>query len=207
MTTICDLPATMHGAVPFPEPLHDLPGNGPAHAVLAGGCFWCTEAVYRQLDGVLNVEPGYSGGTAQTADYKTVCSQTTDHAEVIRIAYDASRIRYGQLLKVFFQVAHDPTQLNRQGEDRGRQYRSAVFYASDAEKQVAADYIAQLDASGVFASPIVTTLEPLHAFFSAEAYHHDYAAMNPAQPYIAAVALPKVEKTRKVFADKLKQPG
>lgn len=205
MATYCDLPAATDGS--FPDPLRDVAASdqAQAEAVLAGGCFWCTEAVYRQLDGVLDVEPGYSGGTAETADYKSVCSHATDHAEVIRIVYDPSRISYGQLLKVFFSVAHDPTQLNRQGEDRGRQYRSAVFYANDEQKQVAADYIAQLDAEAVFDGKIVTTLEPLEAFYPAEDYHHDYAAQNPAQPYIAAVALPKVEKTKKLFADKLKQ--
>lgn len=205
MAAFCELPVAAHGD--FPDPLRDIAANGQtqAEAVLAGGCFWCTEAVYRQLDGVLHVEPGYSGGTAETADYKTVCSQTTDHAEVIRIVYDPSKLSFGQLLKVFFSVAHDPTQLNRQGEDLGRQYRSAVFYANEEQKQVAADYIAQLDAAGVFGNRIVTTLEPLEAFYPAEDYHRNYAAIHPAQPYIAAVALPKVEKTRKVFADRLKK--
>lgn len=205
MAVYCDLPAATRGS--FPDPISDVAAHGQAQAeaVLAGGCFWCTEAVYRQLDGVLHVEPGYSGGTAETADYKTVCSHATDHAEVIRIVYDPLRITYGQLLKVFFSVAHDPTQLNRQGEDLGRQYRSAVFYANAEQKQVAANYIAQLDAAQVFDRKIVTTLEPLEAFYPAEDYHHNYAAQNPAQPYIAAVALPKVEKTKKLFADKLKQ--
>ena len=205
MPDICDLPVATHGT--FPDPLRDLAQNGQpqAQAVLAGGCFWCTEAVYRQLDGVLHVEPGYSGGTAETANYKAVCSHETDHAEVIRIVHDPARISYGQLLKVFFSVAHDPTQLNRQGEDRGRQYRSAVFFADEAQRDVAAAYIEQLDAAGVFASKIVTTLEPLEAFHPAEEYHHDYAALNPAQSYIAAVALPKVEKTKKIFADRLRK--
>jgi peptide-methionine (S)-S-oxide reductase len=209
MNSSCDLPglARTTPGTSFPDPTRDRATESkgaPAHAVLAGGCFWCTEAVFRQLDGVLAVESGYSGGTAETANYEAVCSGLTDHAEVIRISYDPRRISYGQLLKVFFSAAHDPTQLNRQGNDRGRQYRSAIFPATAEERVVAQAYIAQLDAARVFAAPIVTTIEPLETFHLAEAYHQDFAARNPAQPYIAAVSMPKVEKLRKLYPEKLK---
>jgi len=178
--------------------------GSPKLAVLAGGCFWCVEAVYRELDGVLSVTSGYAGGSAETADYKTVCTGQTEHAEVIQIAYDPARTSFGKLLKIFFAVAHDPTQLNRQGNDVGTQYRSAIFYADDTQKQVAEAYIAQLDAAGVYSAKIVTRLEPLAAFFEAEAYHQNYAELHPDQPYIAAVALPKVDKLRAYFGEELK---
>lgn len=189
----------------FPDPARDLPATpGPRNAVLAGGCFWCTEAVYRQIDGVLAVVSGYAGGSAETADYETVCTGRTGHAEAIRVTYDPAKLSYGALLKVFFATAHDPTQLNRQGNDIGSQYRSAIFFANEEERAVAEAYIAQLDAARVFPARIVTALEPLKEFFVAETYHQDYAARNPHQPYIAAVSAPKVAKTRKVFADRLK---
>lgn len=188
----------------FPDPEQDLPQTGEQTLVLGGGCFWCTEAVYLALDGVLEVVSGYAGGSADTANYEAVCSGTTDHAEVIRIRYDADRISLGQLLKVFFSVAHDPTQLNRQGNDRGRQYRSAVFYHDDNEADIIRAYIRQLDQSGLFSSPIVTTLEPLTAFYPAEAYHQNYAARNPLQPYILFAASSKVSKLEKTYPDKLK---
>ncbi|MES0873752.1 peptide-methionine (S)-S-oxide reductase MsrA [Sinimarinibacterium thermocellulolyticum] len=190
----------------FPDPDQDIGPEAGARqsAVLAGGCFWCVEAVYRQLDGVLDVVSGYAGDSAATADYQTVCSGTTNHAEVVRIDFDARKISFGTLLKVFFSVAHDPTQLNRQGNDVGRQYRSAVFYANEAQRVVAERYIARLDAAKVYPDKIVTTLEKLDAFHPAEAYHQDYAARHPTQPYIAAVAAPKVEKLRRYYADRLK---
>jgi peptide-methionine (S)-S-oxide reductase len=190
----------------FPEPEIDIGVEAGARqsAVLAGGCFWCVEAVYRQLDGVLDVVSGYAGDSAATADYQTVCSGSTNHAEVVRIDFDATKISYGTLLKVFFSVAHDPTHLNRQGNDVGRQYRSAVFYADAAQREVAERYIRKLDEAGAYPQKIVTTLEPLEAFHPAETYHQDYAARNPAQPYIAAVAAPKVEKVRRYYADRLK---
>jgi peptide-methionine (S)-S-oxide reductase len=181
------------------------PGSGSAAAVLAGGCFWCTEAVYRQLEGVLDVVPAYAGGTKDTADYETVCTGRTNHAEAIRITYDPSRVTYGQILKVFFSVAHDPTQLNRQGNDVGRQYRSAIFYANDDERRVAEAYIKQLNDANAFTSKIATTLEPLDTFYEAETYHHDYAARNPMQPYIAFTSMPKVRKLAKYFPEKLKK--
>jgi peptide-methionine (S)-S-oxide reductase len=191
----------------FPDPAIDIPPDPtgtPQSVVLAGGCFWCTEAVFVKLDGVIGVVSGYAGGTADTADYRTVCSGTTDHAEVIRVRYDSSRISFGQILKVFFAVAHDPTHVNRQGNDIGRQYRSAIFTADDEQHRVAAAYIRQLTEAKVFTAPIATTLEPLEQFFDAEDYHQDFVARNPGQPYVAAVAMPKVQKLEKAFRDKLK---
>ena len=192
----------------FPDPPQDLPTTpGLRDVVLAGGCFWCTEAVFRQIDGVVNVVAGYAGGAAETANYEAVCSGRTGHAEAIRITYDPARVSYGMLLKVFFATAHDPTQLNRQGNDIGSQYRSAIFCRDDAERAVAAAYIAALDAAGAYPAKIVTALERLGEFHVAEAYHQDYAARHPQQPYIAAVSAPKVAKTRKVFTGRLKAAG
>lgn len=192
----------------FPDPAIDVPADPtgtPQTVVLAGGCFWCTEAVFAKLEGVIGVVSGYAGGTVDTADYRTVCSGTTDHAEVIRVRYDSNVISYGQILKVFFAVAHDPTHLNRQGNDIGRQYRSAVFYATEDQRRVAEAYLRQLTEAKVFESPIVTTLEPLEQFFEAEDYHQNFVERNPAQPYVAAVAVPKVKKLEKAFAGKLKK--
>lgn len=189
---------------PYPDVEQDLPQTGKQSLVLGGGCFWCTEAVYLALDGVLSVTSGYAGGTAATANYDAVCSGQTDHAEVIDIRYDAERISLGQLLKIFFCVAHDPTQLDRQGNDRGRQYRSVVFYSSDEQADVVRRYIQQLDRSGLFDGAIVTTLEPLTAFYPAEGYHQNYAARNPMQPYIMFAATPKVTKLQRTFPEKLK---
>ena len=164
-------------------------------AVLAGGCFWCTEAAFEQLAGVLDVISGYAGGPAETANYKAVCGGDTGHAEAIRITYDPAKISYETLLDVFFD-AHDPTQLNGQGNDIGTQYRSAIFFATDDEKRIAEGKIRQLNESKRFPRPIVTTLEPLREFFPAEDYHQDYARNNPGQPYIRAVSEPKVCKVR-----------
>jgi peptide-methionine (S)-S-oxide reductase len=188
---------------PDPEPVAGV-GDAGNSIVLAGGCFWCTEAVYSQLDGVRSVRPGYAGGPAGTANYDDVCTGTTGHAEAIEIDFDPARIGLGQILKVFFSIAHDPTQLNRQGADVGTQYRSAVFYANEAQRLIVERYIAQIDAAQLFDAPIATTLEPLERFHVAEQYHHDYAARNPWQPYIRAVAAPKVEKLRRTHHDMLK---
>ena len=203
----CELPGLGLRVAPdqVPDPLEDIAlAEDRGEAVLAGGCFWCTEAVFRRLDGVREVQPGYAGGAADAANYKAVCSGRTGHAEVIRIVYDPGRISYGQLLKVFFAVAHDPTQKDRQGNDVGSQYRSALFPLDDAQRDVAAGYIAQLEDSGAFASRITTTIEPLEAFFVAESYHHNYAELNPGQGYIQVVSMPKVSKLENYFADKLK---
>ena len=172
--------------------------------VLAGGCFWCVEAVYEQLEGVIDVESGYAGGDPFTANYQAVKSGQTKHAEAVRITYDPSKITYGTILKVFFSTAHDPTTLNRQGADEGPQYRSAIFYATDAQRDIAQAYIKQLNDAGVYRSPIVTTLEPLTQFFVAESYHQDYARQNPNQPYIQGVSTPKVVKTRKAYPELLR---
>ena len=192
----------------MPDPKYDpAPAEGvtTARAVLAGGCFWCTEAVFKELDGVSAVRSGYAGGTRETANYDAVCSGSTDHAEAIEVTYDPRKTSFGQLLKIFLSVAHDPTQMNRQGNDRGRQYRSAVFYADDNQREVTKRYIAQLEAAKVYSAPVKTTLEPLNEFFVAEAYHQDFAARNPRQGYVMAVARPKVEALRESFGAKLKR--
>src|SRR5271155_2226869 len=194
----------MTNTTTFPDPKLDVKTSGEQTIVLAGGCFWCVEAVYKQLKGVLEVTSGYAGGTSETANYRAVCSGRTNHAEAVQISFDAGQISLGQLLKVFFSVAHDPTQLNGQGNDIGRQYRSAIFYADDQQKEIAAGYIKQLEMAGVFEDPIKTTLEPLEKFYPAEDYHQDYAELNPDQPYVACTALPKVDKLRKYFAPLLK---
>jgi peptide-methionine (S)-S-oxide reductase len=208
MNESCDVPGGNLTVSPsrFPDPALDVPASSDEQvAVFAGGCFWCVEAVFRQLNGVRAVTSGYSGGSAETADYQTVCGGATDHAEAVSIHFDSAKISFGQLLKVFFSVAHDPTQLNRQGADHGRQYRSAIFYANDEQKRIAEAYMQQLNAAGVFKRPIVTRLEPLADFYAAEAYHQDYAAKHPDQGYIAFTAAPKVEKVRTYFADRLAQ--
>jgi len=191
----------------FPDPIVDTAladQAGQARAVLAGGCFWCVEAVYKNLDGVSSVKSGYAGGTPDSADYETVSTGTTNHAEAVEVLYDPSRISYGQILKVFFSIAHDPTQLNRQGPDTGRQYRSAIFHGDDEQKRVADAYIDQLNKAQVFDGPIVTEVAPLEAFFEAETYHQDYAARNPSNPYIVVNAQPKVRKLRSYQASREK---
>jgi peptide-methionine (S)-S-oxide reductase len=189
----------------FPDPAVDAPkrAGGEQIAVLAGGCFWCVEAVYKQLDGVRSVTSGYAGGTAQSADYGTVSSGRTDHAEAVELRYDPERLSFGQILKVFFSIAHDPTQLDRQGPDVGRQYRSAVFYADAEQKRVTDAYIRQLDAAKVFDRPIVTEVAKLDRFYPGEDYHQDYAARHPLEPYILFNARPKVEKVKKYFGELL----
>jgi peptide methionine sulfoxide reductase msrA/msrB len=174
-----------------------------ATAIFAGGCFWCTEAAFEQLDGVLDVQSGYSGGSKQTANYERVCDGNTGHAEAIRITYDPTRITYDQLLDVFFD-AHDPTQLNHQGNDYGTQYRSAIFYADDQQKQAAQAKIDQLTKANAFSDPIVTTLEPLKEFYPAEDYHQDYARNNPNQPYIRGHAIPAACAVRAKHANLIK---
>lgn len=203
----CSRPTHAATDLPLPEQsLYDEGAELPESAsiVLAGGCFWCTEAVFEQLDGVTTVISGYAGGQADTANYQAVSAGRTDHAEVIQISYDPSQISYGQLLRVFFSVAHDPTQVNRQGPDVGKQYRSAIFYADEDQKRIAEAYIKQLDDSGLFDKPIATTLEKLYQFHPAEQYHQDYVKLNPNQGYVVVNALPKLDKIRKQFPDLLK---
>lgn len=177
---------------------------GTATATFGTGCFWCTEAVFQQLKGVIKVTSGYSGGHVANPTYEEVCSKTTGHAECLNIEYDTSVITFDELLEVFWQV-HDPTTLNRQGADVGTQYRSVIFYRNDEEKAKAEKYKAELDKSGAFDNPIVTTLEKFDVFYPAEAYHQNYYLNNPSQGYCQFVIRPKVEKFEKVFKDKLKK--
>jgi methionine-S-sulfoxide reductase len=173
-------------------------------AVLAGGCFWCVEAVFEQLEGVSSVASGYAGGGPGDADYKSVSSGSTSHAEAVEVTYDPRKISYGKLLQVFFST-HDPTTLNRQGPDIGPQYRSAIFYSTEDEKRVAEAYIRQLNSSGRFKNPLVTTVEPLgQGFFEAEQYHQDFARRNPGHPYIKAWSDAKVNKVCRLFPDDVK---
>lgn len=190
--------------IPAPDredPAADIPGM----AVLAGGCFWCVEAVYLDLAGVTRVLSGYTGGAAETANYRAVCGGATGHAEAVEIHYDPTLLSFGRLLQVFFAVAHDPTQHNRQGNDVGTQYRSAIFTRNDAQGVLARDYVAQLNQAGVFEAPIATEITPLTHFYPAEDMHQDYARRHPDQPYICAVALPKVEKLRARFPQLLRK--
>jgi methionine-S-sulfoxide reductase len=175
-----------------------------ATVVLAGGCFWCTEAAFEQLEGVLDVTSGYMGGKPETANYRAVCGGDTGHAEAIKITYDPAKITFDKLLDVFFD-AHDPTQLNRQGNDIGTQYRSAIFYANEVEKGAADAKIRALNEKAAFPRPIVTTLEPLGEFYPAEDYHQDYARLNPDQPYIQAVSMPKACKVRDKHASLIRR--
>jgi len=191
----------------FPDPVIDAKNVSVTKetAVLAGGCFWCTEGVFVLIEGVEKVVSGYSGGERSTANYEAVCTGRTGHAEAIQITFDPSKISYGQLLKIFFSVAHDPTQLNRQGHDHGTQYRSAIFYSDPEQKEIAEAYIKQLDDAKVFHSPIVTKVTPLEAFYPAEEYHQNYCSRNPNNPYVAGVAEPKAEKTRDYYPELLKK--
>ena len=196
--------AADESVINIPEPALDAPlaaAKGAQVAVFAGGCFWGVEAVFEHVKGVTNVVSGYSGGTAATASYDLVSAGRTGHAEAVRITYDPSRITYGRLLKIFFSVAHDPTQLNRQGPDTGAHYRSAVFYADAEQKRIVESYIAQLNGAKVFGRQIVTQVGALNSFHQAEAYHQDYAARHPDQPYIKHHDLPKVENLRKQFPE------
>ncbi len=172
-------------------------------AVFGGGCFWCLEAVFQRLPGVKSVESGYMGGRVENPTYKQVCTGTTGHAEVVRVAFDPSQTSYRDLLDVFFAI-HDPTTLNRQGNDVGTQYRSAIFYNSDEQRQQAEKVIAELTAAGEFSAPIVTAVEPAATFFVAEDYHQNYFNENSSQPYCRFIIAPKLEKFRKAFAEKLK---
>jgi len=189
-------------ATPLPNAVADTPlatVKGTETAVLAGGCFWGVQAVFQHVKGVTRVISGYSGGAKETAEYYKVSSGATGHAESVQITYDPSRISYGQLLKVYFSVAHDPTELNRQGPDVGTQYRSAIFYSNEEQKRVAGAYIAQLEAAKVFSGPIVTQMVALKAFYSAEAYHQDYVVHHPYEPYIVINDLPKVANLQRQF--------
>jgi peptide-methionine (S)-S-oxide reductase len=187
--------AASSASAPIPDPAVDLPlarAAGARTAVLAGGCFWGVEGVFEHVRGVTRVVSGYAGGSADSANYRQVSSGRSGHAESVRITYDPQKISYGQLLKVFFAVAHDPTQLNRQGPDTGPQYRSAIFYADAEQKRVADSYLTQLQKARVFPRPVVTEVAPLTAFYEAEASHQDYVARYPKQPYVVINDLPKI---------------
>lgn len=177
---------------------------GKQTAVFAGGCFWGTQSVFERVNGVLKTTVGYSGGSADTATYDQVSSETTGHAESVKVVFDPSKITYGQLLRIFFSVAHDPTQLNRQGPDVGTSYRSVIFYGNEEQHKLANDYIAQLDSEHVFPKAIVTQVVPLKAFYDAESYHQDYALHNPNNPYIQVCDRPKVEALKEQFPELFK---
>jgi len=188
----------------FPDPATDVPAaqaGAKAKAVFAGGCFWGVEGVFEQLRGVSNVVSGFSGGEAKTAHYEVVSGGRTGHAESVEVTYDPSQITYGQLLKVFFAVAHDPTEKNRQGPDWGTQYRSAIFYMNDDQKRVAEAYIAQLNAAHVFRHAIVTEVSPFKGFYPAEEYHQHFLQRNPTYPYIMVNDLPKLAELKKEFPE------
>ena len=190
----------MGSAVPGPA-INEKLAAAPSRetAVVAGGCFWGVQAVFQHVKGVISATSGYSGGSAKTAEYDVVSTGETGHAESVQIVYDPSQITYGELLRVFFSVAHDPTELNRQGPDEGTQYRSVIFYANDGQKRIADAYIAQLDAAKVYRNRIVTQVVPLEAFYPAEAYHQNYAALHPNNPYILFNDAPKVDNLKKEF--------
>jgi len=190
---------TMAAALPSPALDAAPAAKGPQTAVFAGGCFWGVEAVYRHLAGVSKAVSGYAGGSTKNPTYTGVSMGTTGHAESVQVTYDPAKITYGQLLRVFFSVAHDPTQLNRQGPDVGTQYRSAIFYANDEQKRVAEAYIAQLGAAKAFQGPIVTQLAPLTTFYPAEDYHQNYLALHPREPYIVYNDLPKLDALKTQF--------
>jgi peptide-methionine (S)-S-oxide reductase len=189
-----------HAAVPdYAGPVSKASTQGEATAIFAGGCFWGVDAVFKHVRGVTNVVSGYSGGSAATAKYMIVGTGATGHAESVKVTYNPSKVDYAELLKVFFSVAHDPTQLNRQGPDVGSQYRSAIFYANGQQKELAERYIAQLDAARAFGKPIVTQVVPLDKFYPAEDYHQNYLALHPEQPYIVYNDLPKLAELKKEF--------
>ena len=196
--------SVVSATVALPDPAVDTPlatTKGEQVAVLAGGCFWGIEAVFEHVKGVIEAESGYCGGSAETAHYEIVSSGRTGHAESVRVKYDPSQITLGRILKIFFSVAHDPTQLNRQGPDVGTSYRSAIFYTSEDQKRLALAYIAQLDREKIFGQRIVTEVTPLKAFYRAEDYHQDYAYYNPDNPYIQVCDRPKIDALKKQFPE------
>ena len=189
---------------PFPKPTVDSPlvsAKAKETAVLSGGCFWGVQAVFEHLKGVISSTSGYSGGAAGTAHYEEVSAGTTGHAESVKVVFDPSQISYGQILMIFFSVAHNPTELNRQGPDEGTQYRSSIFYATEEQKKIASAYIAQLNAAKTFSSSIVTQVVPLRAFYPAEDYHQDYLKRHTYEPYIVINDLPKLDHLKKEFPD------
>lgn len=204
LTLAGTLACQARNADPVPAPTTDearATASSKQTAVVAGGCFWGIQAVFSHVKGVISATSGYSGGTVKNPDYETVSSGSTGHAESVEIVYDPSKVTYGELLRVFFSVALDPTELNRQGPDEGTQYRSVVFYKNDEQKKIAEAYIAQLDGAHVFPRKIVTQVVPLQAFYMADAFHQNYFALHPYQPYIVEYDAPKVENLKKEFPD------
>jgi peptide-methionine (S)-S-oxide reductase len=198
------LPSAAEGARSIPPPVLDEPANPQATsevAILAGGCFWGVQGVFQHVEGVMNAVSGYAGGAAETAHYEMVSSNTTGHAESVRVTFDPRRISYGRILQIYFSVAHDPIELNRQGPDVGAQYRSAIFPTKPEQTQIAEAYIAQLSQEHVFNAPIVTKTEPGHDFYPAEGYHQDFLTRNPRDPYIIINDLPKIENLKRMFPD------
>lgn len=200
--------AAAESAVVIPAPaLDDAKRAGPLQtAVLAGGCFWGVQGVYEHVHGVRKVLSGYSGGDKATADYEAVSRGGTGHAESVEIRFDPKQISYGEILRIYFSVVHDPTQLDRQGPDSGTQYRSSIFYASESQRKIAQAYIAQLERAKVFGRPIVTRVDPLRGFYAAEDYHQDFLQRNPDHPYIVINDLPKIENLRRVFPASYREP-
>src|SRR6266446_8468617 len=199
-TAVLAIATTVSSATTIPDPLINtrlVSRQGERTAVFAGGCFWGMQAVFEHVNGVSKVTAGYSGGSAETANYEAVSEGRSGHAEAVRITYDPSQITYGQLLKVFFGIAHNPTEINRQGPDEGTQYRSVIFYSNGRQRRIAQAYINQLDQAKVFERPIATQLVGLHGFYNAESYHQDFAVKYPNDPYIVMNDLPKVANLRK----------
>ena len=189
--------------IQIPAPLLDEPAQGSSDvAVLAGGCFWGVQGVFQHVAGVKDAVSGYAGGDSKTAQYNTVSTGSTGHAESVKITFDPHKISYGRILQIYFSVAHDPTELNRQGPDTGTQYRSAIFPTDSEQASVAKAYIAQLDQARIYDTAIATKIEPGHAFYPAEAYHQDFLALNPTYPYIVYNDLPKIENLRRLFPDR-----
>jgi peptide-methionine (S)-S-oxide reductase len=193
-------PSSAEQPVAVPAPTVDETASAPLEtAVFAGGCFWGVQGVFQHVEGVKNAVSGYAGGSKKNAEYEKVGSGSTGHAESVKVTYDPSKITYGRLLQIYFSVAHDPTELNRQGPDRGTQYRSAIFPANDEQAKVARAYIDQLNAANTFGKKLATTIEPGKPFYAAEGYHQDYLTLNPHQPYIVYNDLPKVEALKQTF--------
>ena len=187
---------------PLPAPVVDEQSSGETEsAVFAGGCFWGVQGVFQHVKGVMNAVSGYAGGDKSTAQYETVSTGSTGHAESVKVTFDPRQVSYGRLLQIYFAVAHDPTELNRQGPDTGTQYRSEIFAATPEQAKIARDYIAQLDKASAFGAPIVTKIDALRGFYPAEAYHQDFLTLNPTYPYIAINDVPKVEALKRLFPD------
>jgi peptide-methionine (S)-S-oxide reductase len=201
--TVTQVNAEGNAQAKAPAAAVDVPlasASGHETAVFAGGCFWGTQAVFQRVKGVRSTMAGYAGGSAATATYAQVTTETTGHAESVKVVYDPSKLTYGQMLRIFFSV-HDPTQLNRQGPDVGTSYRSAIFYTNDEQKKIATAYIAQMTAAHIFSKPIVTEVVPLKGFYDAESYHQDYATKNPDNPYIQVCDRPKIETLKRDFPE------